>query len=505
MSAVKSIYDIRDYGAVSIGGVINTAAINQAIVTCSAKGGGEVLIAGGHYDTGTIRLKSNVTLRIEEGAGIVGSPNIDHYEGGKYPLMWSSRLPWASQEETGIRALITADDEENIGIEGSGIISGADSAFGSNSFAQKPMLVNLSHCRNVNLRGVHAKNPSFFSFYLVACSDVRVDGISVESRGVPAGDGLDFDGGENIAVSNCRFNCGDDGISIKGFDPKTPVRSVSIANCLFSSEWAGVRIGPESACDMSGISVRDCTFINCRDGIKVQNCGASRFEHMSFSNLTMREVCRPIFVTLSSWGASKLEPIRPKTGTLRKIKFESIKAVMRERMEAGTGHESNIVMVSGLPLHPIENISFHNIQLVMPGGGTAEEADFIDVPDFLDDQYPEVAWLKRPVPASCMYLRHVVNSEFAGVDMTVEKPDGRPFVLVDDLKACELLDIRAREAKGAPALIKDAGCEEVTFTDCRVGGGRLLLSYDAGERSRHDMFRRASIEREKSQMGGVCS
>lgn len=504
MNGSFPVFDIRDFGAIPADDVINTSAIQQAVAACAVAGGGRVLVAGGVYKSGTIYLKSNVTLRIESGAEIAGSPHLEDYKSGKYPLMWASRLPWAGQDSAGIRALITSDDEENIGIEGSGTISGPGKAFEQNPFGGKPILVNFSHCRNVSLRDVSTRTPSFFTFYLVACWNVRAEGISVESRGVVAGDGMDFDGGKNIFISNCHFNCGDDGISLKGFNPQFPYRNVVISNCIFSSEWAGIRIGPEAACDMREISVSNCIFNDCRDGIKVQNCGETVFENMSFTNLVMGDVCRPIFVTLNSWGASKLEPLRPKTGKLRNIHFSNITAIMRERMASGRGHELNGVIITGLPLHPIESISLRNIHIVMPGEGTSDEAKFIEIPEYLDDQYPEAAWLKRPVPSACVFLRHVVDSIFADIEITLENSDFRPFLLIDDLVRCELRGITGRGSADAPALIKDAGCKETVVDSCRLMGAdplsKVVLPYNDEERAIHEEFRKLSIALEKAKI-----
>ena len=69
-------FDIRKYGAVPDGKTLATSAIAKAIDACAAAGGGRVVVPGGSepggltFLTGAVHLKSNVNLRVEEGAAI---------------------------------------------------------------------------------------------------------------------------------------------------------------------------------------------------------------------------------------------------------------------------------------------------------------------------------------------------------------------------------------------------------------------------------------------------
>ena len=69
--AAGNIFDIREFGATAGEGVVNTGPVQQAIDKCTASGGGTVLVVGGRFVTGTIYLKDNVTLRIEQGSALL--------------------------------------------------------------------------------------------------------------------------------------------------------------------------------------------------------------------------------------------------------------------------------------------------------------------------------------------------------------------------------------------------------------------------------------------------
>src|SRR5271170_672511 len=63
-------YNVKDFGATGGGEVNDTPAINAAIEKCNADGGGTVTFPAGKYAAGSIHLKSNVRLLLDENAVI---------------------------------------------------------------------------------------------------------------------------------------------------------------------------------------------------------------------------------------------------------------------------------------------------------------------------------------------------------------------------------------------------------------------------------------------------
>lgn len=72
-------YNIVAYGAKTDTTILSTKAVQQAIDDCSKAGGGRVVVPTGQYKIGSIVLKSNVHIYLEQGATLFGSTNIKDY------------------------------------------------------------------------------------------------------------------------------------------------------------------------------------------------------------------------------------------------------------------------------------------------------------------------------------------------------------------------------------------------------------------------------------------
>jgi hypothetical protein len=470
----KAEFNVLDYDASTDGKALCTKALQAAIDACHNAGGGRVVVPRGVFVTGTIRLKSHVTLRIDAGARLVGSTNSADYPKDAGLCDWHPRFTWG-REFTG--TLVFAEQAEDIAIEGEGTIDGAQRPGRERTFPnpgdpehRRPMLVRLRDCVNVRITGVTLTNPASFTTFFVGCRDLLIDRVRVRSRATGNGDGFDFDGCERVRISNCDLVTGDDAIGLKTFQPNKPNRDFVITNCVISSSWAAVRLGPESFADMLNIAVSNCVFRDCRDGFKIQSCEGAIIERMVFSNIVMEDVLRPFFVTLNAFSMSKHAPAgRPRVGKLRDLHVSNIRAVLSNN-PTRKGYDQPCVAFVGLPGHMIEDVSLSDFNLTMPGGGTPEQAARMDVPELLDDQklYPEAIHFQGELPASGIYLRHVRGVRMNQCRIATANPDARAFLAGDDLDDISLVAVTGGGSEAAPGLTKFANAREVSFANCRV-------------------------------------
>jgi polygalacturonase len=115
----QGIFDVRRYGAAGDGKTLDTAAIHKAIEACAQAGGGQVRLTPGRYLSGTVHLKSHVTLFLEAGAVLVGTTDLNQYQRPTVPD-YMPEAKWGKWH----RALILGDGLEDIAIAGQGVIDG---------------------------------------------------------------------------------------------------------------------------------------------------------------------------------------------------------------------------------------------------------------------------------------------------------------------------------------------------------------------------------------------
>ena len=68
-------YLAMEFGVKNDGATLNTCSIQKAIDFIHENGGGRLVFESGNYVTGSIYLKSNVTIQLDYGATILKSTN----------------------------------------------------------------------------------------------------------------------------------------------------------------------------------------------------------------------------------------------------------------------------------------------------------------------------------------------------------------------------------------------------------------------------------------------
>src|SRR5208283_701296 len=116
-----AVFDVKSYGAKGDGKALDSPAINQAIEAASAAGGGTVDFPAGTYVTGSIRLRSNLTLQFEPGATLEASADPAAYDAAE-PNQWDKFQDFGHSHFH--NSLIWGEGLENVSIVGAGMIRG---------------------------------------------------------------------------------------------------------------------------------------------------------------------------------------------------------------------------------------------------------------------------------------------------------------------------------------------------------------------------------------------
>lgn len=388
----ERILDIRDYGAVSDGLTLNTAAFHQAVDDCSAQGGGVIRVPDGVWLTGPIHIKSNICLHLESGALVRFSTCFEDY----LPVVFTR---WEGVECFNYSPLIYAIDCKNIAVTGEGTFDGQGPAwwhwkqlqhpaakelyhaqsngipvekriFGSEKAALRPQFLQVIRCRNVLFEGVTFLNGPMWTMHPVYCEDVIIRDVTVETNG-PNGDGLNPDSCCNVLIEGCSFDTGDDCIAINagmnedGWRVGIPCENIHIQNCTMSEGHGAISLGSGMSGGIRNLYAHDCCITGGDHGIRLKSMrGRGGFiERIYFENFRLSGMRMEAILLNMFYGASSAESISQTPPAFRDI---HIKNVTCEGAQAA-------IVLRGLPEKPIERVTLEDLDIQSETGISCQD------------------------------------------------------------------------------------------------------------------------------------
>ena len=262
------VYSVRAFGATGDGKTVDTAAINKAIDAAATAGGGTVEFPAGTYLSFSIRLKSHITLHLDQGSTIVAataSPELGNYDTAE-PNEWGDKYQYQDYGHSHFHnSLIWGENLEDVAITGPGLIfgqglsrangpgggggrggrgapggagpngtpdrgagaappppaapaaagatpppGGRGGGFGGGPGGNKS--IALKNCRNVILRDFSILQGGWFALLATGVDNFTIDNLKVDTNR----DGFDIDACRNVRIVNCSVNAiNDDAIVLK--------------------------------------------------------------------------------------------------------------------------------------------------------------------------------------------------------------------------------------------------------------------------------------------------
>jgi len=353
----------RQFGAKADGVTKDTVAIQAAIDSCATHGG-TVVLSAGTYVSAPIVLKSNITLQLDKGATLLGSP--DHAD---YPPMTIFHVP-------DIQPLVSALNATNVAITGDGTIDGNGESWWIEARANKgsgilgsshprPDLIIFDHCKHVRVEGITIQNSPMWQLVPYYTDDMVISHIRVLApQHSPNTDAVDPFSSSNIRIDHLYADVGDDDIAIKSGPinspgPDDPSRDISISDCTFM-HGHGLSIGSELSGGARNIHAERVSFEGTDNGIRIKanRDRGNDVGNFSFRDITMKDVKNPIIISeyypkvLPEAGEGP-QPITRLTPHFHDIVLENVTA---------SGAETAAVII-GLPESPVAGVVLRNVKI----------------------------------------------------------------------------------------------------------------------------------------------
>jgi hypothetical protein len=459
-------YDVRDFGARPDGQTLCTRVIQDTLDRCAAQGGGVVYLPPGVFLSGTLLLRSGVTLHLEAGCTLRGSINLRDYP-ATVPAYRSYTDTYTD------KSLLYGEKLERVAITGRGVIDGQGAVF-KGPYKVRPYLLRLVECRDVRVEGVTLRDSPMWVQHYLACDDVRLSGLTVRSHANANNDGIDIDSCRRVVITGCNIDSGDDAIVLKSTSAR-PCRDVVVSACVLRSTCNALKMGTESNGGFQNIVLTGCTIYDTRlAGVALEIVDGGTMDRVVVSDITMSGVGAPLFIRLGN----RARPFRegadkPGVGRLRNVTVSNIEA---------TGADPTGCAIAGLPEAKVENLTLSNLRLSFAGGGTSDEAART-VPEH-PEKYPEYAMFDK-LPAYGLYCRHVNGLKLTNVQLQCAADDKRHAVLLEDVKDAGIDGLNAPYAAGAAPLLRLTDVQSVLIRGCMPPGGtEVFLSLQGAQSDR---------------------
>lgn len=450
---------ITDYGAKADGKTVNTIAIQKTIDAAFKNKGGLVVFPKGKFLSGSIVMKSHVTLYFEEEAVLLGSTNPRDY----LNMVFDGRPVSPKADDNSQMALILAHKANNIAIKGKGTIDGQGLQLALNidslhhagvvidpkyslrrnrpNETMRPKLFRFSQCDSVLIEGLKVGEASCWGLSFELCSNLVLDKLTIVNRSYWNNDGIDITDCKNVKVVNCDINAADDGICLKSYYPGYYNDAIYIANCTIRSSASAIKFGTASFGGFKNVIIKDIkVYDTFRSAIAIESVDGAIIENIDVSNIDAVNTGNAIFIRLGQRSGDK-------PGSIKNVSIKNIKVQVPfgrpdsnydlRGPEVDFFHNPFPSSIVGVPGYKIENVSLENITISYPGRATKGMAyvslNRLDQVPEAAKEYPEFSMFGE-LPAWAFYVRHANGISFKNIKITLDDTDFRPAFVFDDVQ-----------------------------------------------------------------------
>ena len=418
--------DVRSHGAKGDGSTPDTAAIQAAIDARRDAGGGQVIFPAGRYLSGTIHLRSKVSLWFEAGATLVGTTNLADYRQPAVPD-FMPEAKWGKWH----RALLVGENVEDVTLAGPGVIDG-NKVFDPTGEERMrgPHTLVLVNCRRVSVRDLTFLDSANYAVFFQVSDHVEFRGVKF----VGGWDGIHWRGApdrwcHDVKILGCQFQTGDDAIAGRYWNDTV------IRDCLINSSCNGIRlIGPATRLTIAHNLFR----------------GPGDQPHRTSGEKRRTNMLSGIILQPGAWDATRgpLDDVLLADNVMQQVASpvtlwtkpgNPVGHVTISGLTA-TGVYRSALSVESWADEPISRVAIRDARIEFAGGGKPWTNGVLRGPG-LD---------ARPLPAWGLYARHVKHLALEDVRLSLAADDARPVIHAEQVEQLTLDHVHFPQVPGVP-------------------------------------------------------
>ena len=283
--SARRVINVAKCGVPTDGVTLCTHQIDS--ILASAPAGSIVRFPAGRYLTGTLHLRSHITLQIDKGATLVASTSLedyDHYRPthsmARYDSGAGTRNANLASDARWTRALIIGTGLNDIKICGQGVIDGLHlpDSLGEESM-RGPHTILLAECQNVKVEGIHIRRAANYAILGYELQNARFSHLLIEE----GWDGIHIRGGKNIRINRCTMHTGDD--------------------CIAGGYWKGMRI---DHCRLNS-SCNGIRMMEPSEDLEIDHCkiwGLGKYPHLTSGKERRTSSILGVSLEPGAWGSA---------------------------------------------------------------------------------------------------------------------------------------------------------------------------------------------------------
>lgn len=416
------LFDARRFGATGDGARDDTAALQRAIDAAGGTGG-SVVLSGGTFLSGTLTLRSGMTLFVDPTATLRGTTDV-----ARYP----TQTPATGNTQLGNcrRALLYANEVTGLRIDGGGTIDGQGGAF-SGAERERPMLLWAVRSTDVTAQNVYFQRGAVWGVVAMESDRVAFRNLNVQSSGITH-DGIDVVDGADVVVEDCAVRSGDDAMCLKS-GVRRGLVGVTVRRSFFSGDSGGsngVKFGTASYGAFRDVTIEDVYVKDVQyAAMAVESRQGADVARVAFRRVEFANAGSAFFVYLAQQDVTHPDGDVPRIGSMTGVTFTDV--LGRTASWRNSPHQASLItghVFQGVT-YRITDLAFTRVAVTFAGGrGSVPD----DPPEATPNQYPE-SNMFGDLPAWGYFLRHVAGVRFEESRASVAGTDARPRLVTRDV------------------------------------------------------------------------